>query len=63
MGTIFLAGVYGVGKSTIGKKLNDLTNIPFYSASDLMVKHMVQTKQSKIKTLTKKYYQKRSRKN
>lgn len=36
MGTIFLAGVYGVGKSTIGKKLNDLTNIPFYSASDLI---------------------------
>lgn len=36
MGTIFLAGVYGVGKSTIGKKLNSLTHIPFYSASDLI---------------------------
>ncbi len=36
MGTIFLAGVYGVGKSTIGRKLNSLTSIPFYSAGDLI---------------------------
>lgn len=38
MATIFLSGVYGVGKSTLGYKLSDHTNIPFYSAGDLISK-------------------------
>jgi len=36
MGTYFLAGIYGVGKSTIGEKLSTVLDIPFYSAGDLI---------------------------
>lgn len=36
MGTIFVAGVYGVGKSTICQNLSQLTSIPCYSAGDLI---------------------------
>lgn len=36
MGTIFLAGIYGVGKSTLADKLSMLTNVPNYSAGDLI---------------------------
>ena len=38
MGTYFLAGIYGVGKSTIGEKLSAELDIPFYSAGDLISK-------------------------
>lgn len=38
MATIFLAGVYGVGKSTLGEKLSNQANIPYYSAGDLISK-------------------------
>lgn len=36
MGTIFIAGTYGVGKSTLALKLSKKTGIPFYSAGDLI---------------------------
>lgn len=36
MGTILLAGIYGVGKSTLAEKLTDQTGIPNYSAGDLI---------------------------
>lgn len=36
MGTIFLAGIYGVGKSTLAEKISIATNIPYYSAGDLI---------------------------
>lgn len=34
--TIFIAGIYGVGKSTICIKLFEQTNIPYFSAGDLI---------------------------
>lgn len=36
MGTIFVAGTYGVGKSTLCNKLSKVLNIPDYSAGDLI---------------------------
>ena len=36
MGTLFMAGIYGVGKSTLGEALSRSKRIPFYSASDLI---------------------------
>ncbi len=36
MGTILLAGIYGVGKSTLGEQLSSETSIPFFSAGDLI---------------------------
>lgn len=36
MGIIFVAGMYGVGKSTLCEKLSQRMNIPFYSAGDLI---------------------------
>lgn len=38
MGIIFVAGMYGVGKSTLCEKLSQKLNIPFYSAGDLISK-------------------------
>lgn len=38
MGVIFLSGIYGVGKSTLGKLLSNKSKIPYYSASDLITK-------------------------
>lgn len=35
-GICFVAGIYGVGKSTICQKLSEITSIPFYSAGDLI---------------------------
>lgn len=35
-GVIFVAGVYGVGKSTICSCLSEMLNIDFYSAGDLI---------------------------
>lgn len=35
-GVIFVAGSYGVGKSTLCKKLSSAFSIPFYSAGDLI---------------------------
>ena len=35
-GVIFLAGVYGVGKSTLGKAISEIAGLPFYSAGDLI---------------------------
>ena len=35
-GIIFIAGVYGVGKSTLCAKLKDNLKIPYFSASDLI---------------------------
>jgi len=34
--TIFFAGIYGVGKSTLCENISNITKIPFYSASDLI---------------------------
>ena len=36
MGTVFFAGVYGVGKSTIIEKLSASTGLPAFSAGDLI---------------------------
>lgn len=36
MGTIFVGGIYGVGKSTLCHKLSNRLNIPDYSAGDLI---------------------------
>lgn len=36
MGTIFVAGVYGVGKSTLCNALSKALNIPAFSAGDLI---------------------------
>jgi len=36
---IFISGVYGVGKSTIGKQLSTLLNIPYFAASALITKN------------------------
>lgn len=36
MGVIFLAGSYGVGKSTLGEKVSKKIQTPFYSAGDLI---------------------------
>ncbi len=36
MGTIFIAGTYGVGKSTLCHKLSTILNISDYSAGDLI---------------------------
>lgn len=36
MGITFISGAYGVGKSTLGEKISAITNIPFYSAGDLI---------------------------
>lgn len=38
-GIIFLAGIYGVGKSTLAAKLSKILHIPEYSASDLISKN------------------------
>lgn len=37
-GVIFVAGIYGVGKSTLCEKLSKELSIPFYSAGDLISK-------------------------
>lgn len=34
--TIFIAGSYGAGKSTLCAKLSEQSNIPFFSAGDLI---------------------------
>ena len=36
MGVYFLAGIYGVGKSTLGNELSRQMNMPFFSAGDLI---------------------------
>ena len=36
MGTIFVAGIYGVGKSTLCDKLSTILKIPNFSAGDLI---------------------------
>lgn len=36
MGTVFISGAYGVGKSTIAKELSRLLSVPNYSASSLI---------------------------
>ena len=36
MGVLFLAGIYGVGKNTLGEALSLRQGIPFYSAGDLI---------------------------
>lgn len=36
MGVYFLAGIYGVGKSTLGNELSRRMNMPFFSAGNLI---------------------------
>lgn len=36
MGTIFFAGIYGVGKSTVIEKVSNMTGVRAYSAGDLI---------------------------
>lgn len=40
MGVIFVAGVYGVGKTTICDRLSLEMGLPHYSASDLITKRI-----------------------
>ena len=35
-GLIFVAGVYGVGKSTLCESISKILEVPYYSASDLI---------------------------
>lgn len=35
-GLYFIAGVYGVGKSTLCEKISTILDIPFYSSGDLI---------------------------
>ena len=41
MGTIFVAGTYGVGKSTLCNKLSTALKIPDFSAGDPLVQSTV----------------------
>ena len=54
MGTIFIAGAYGVGKSTLAKELSSLISLPNYSASSL-IGQVNGEEYSKIKTVLNKY--------
>lgn len=36
MSTIFLAGIYGVGKSTLAERISATTGLPCFSAGDLI---------------------------
>ncbi len=42
-GVIFIAGVYGVGKSTLCEKISQLTSLSFYSAGDLISEQVEET--------------------
>ena len=42
-GVIFIAGVYGVGKSTLCEKISEIINLPFYSASELISEQVGET--------------------
>ena len=42
-GVIFVAGIYGVGKSTLCEKLSKELKIPFYSSGDL-IRHCLKNK-------------------
>lgn len=42
-GVIFIAGVYGVGKSTLCERISQLTSLPFYSAGDLISEQVEET--------------------
>lgn len=54
MGTLFVAGVYGVGKSTLCDQLSHALQIPYFSASDLISKVNGEQYGSN-KTVTDKY--------
>ena len=51
--TIFIAGVYGTGKSTMGSVLSEILYIPAFSTDELIsainVEHMAQTKHFMVK--------------
>lgn len=38
-GVYFIAGIYGTGKTTLGKELSPQLGIPYYEASELIKKH------------------------
>lgn len=57
-GVIFIAGVYGVGKSTLGPKLSQLVNLPFYSAGDLISQEIAEIYGPNKKVRDKEYNQK-----
>lgn len=42
-GVIYIAGVYGVGKSTLCERISQLINLPFYSAGDLIGEQVGET--------------------
>lgn len=60
MGTIFVAGTYGVGKSTLCNKLSTALKIPDFSAGDLIsaatVKLMEQIKPLETKMLIRIFW-------
>lgn len=43
MGNVFIAGIYGVGKSTFSRKVSEYLDIPNYSASDLIKREVNET--------------------
>ena len=57
-GVIFIAGVYGVGKSTLGQRMSQLVNLPFYSASDLISREVEEIYGTNKKVRDKEYNQK-----
>lgn len=56
-GVIYIAGVYGVGKSTLCEKISRLTNLPFYSAGDLISEQVGETYGENKKVRNKEHNQ------
>ena len=56
-GVIFVAGIYGVGKSTLCERLSRLIHIPFYSAGDLISKQVGETYGENKKVRNKEHNQ------
>lgn len=52
-GVIYVAGVYGIGKNTLCKRISRLINIPFYSAGD-MISEQIGEKYGKNKKVSNK---------
>ena len=56
-GVIYVAGVYGVGKSTLCERISRLINLPFYSAGDLISERVGETYGENKKVRNKEYNQ------
>lgn len=56
-GVIYIAGVYGVGKSTLCERISRLINLPFYSAGDLISEQVGETYGENKKVRNKEHNQ------